>query len=144
MPSKSEQILEKLKSLLVQGCSATVERNSALPEEIPDEGLLIIFDGDPGEPERVLGGFDNVYYQHDIELMLFVDDGDPVQRDQKFDALAGQVGTVLAANPDLEGLVAGLTYARPEVDIEPVLGGPAIKTGTIIITADYESATPLS
>lgn len=54
------------------------------------------------------------------------------------------IGTVLTANPDLEGLVAGLTYGRPEVVTQAVDGGPAIKTGVIIVTAEYEAATPLT
>jgi hypothetical protein len=42
---------------------ATIERNSGLPEKIPAGGLLILRDGDPGEPEQALGGFGNAYYQ---------------------------------------------------------------------------------
>ena len=46
------------------GPGAVVERNSVLPEKIPDGGLIILRDGDPGEPEQALGGFGNAYYQH--------------------------------------------------------------------------------
>ena len=41
-----------------------VERNSVLPEKAPDGGLIILRDGDPGEPEQALGGFGNAYYQY--------------------------------------------------------------------------------
>ncbi len=141
--SKAEVILEKLKTLLEANCTARVERNSVLPEKIPGDGLIVIYDGDPGEPEQVLGGFSSAYYQHDIEVVLYVEKGDPAQRDQEFDSLLQQVGAVLEIYPDLEGLVSGLTYGRPETAIEPVLGGPAIKTATIILTAEYETQTPL-
>ncbi len=76
--------------------------------------------------------------------MVYVEEGNPAQRDQKFDALLLQIGAVLEAHADLDGLVAGLTYSRPEVSIEPVIGGPAIKTGTIILIADYDSLAPLA
>lgn len=145
MPSsKAEEILEKLKTVLGDGCSARVERNSVLPEKIPNDGLIVIYDGDPGDPDLVLGGFGSAYYQHAIEIVVYVEEGNPAQRDQKFDAMLLEIGQALESNPDLDGLVAGLTYSRPEVSIEPVIGGPAIKTGTIILVADYEADTPLS
>jgi hypothetical protein len=40
--------------LLATVLGAVVERNSALPEKIPDCGLIILRDGDPGEPEQAL------------------------------------------------------------------------------------------
>ncbi len=137
-------IFERFKTLLGDGCDARVERNSVLPEKVPGDGLIIIYDGDPGDPDLVLGGFGSAYYQHAIEVVVYVEEGNPTQRDQKFDALLLQIGAVLEAHADLDGLVAGLTYSRPEISIEPVIGGPAIKTGTIILLADYEAETPLS
>ena len=55
--SKAEQVLDALKALLETVPDAVVERNSVLPEKIPDGGLIILRDGDPGEPEQALGGF---------------------------------------------------------------------------------------
>ena len=57
--SKAEQVLDALKALLETVPGAVVERNSVLPEKIPDGGLIILRDGDPGEPEQALGGFGN-------------------------------------------------------------------------------------
>jgi hypothetical protein len=50
--SKAEQVLGALKGLLETLPDAVVERNSVLPEKIPDGGLIILRDGDPGEPEQ--------------------------------------------------------------------------------------------
>lgn len=142
--SRAEEILEKLRTLLTAGCDARVERNSVLPEKIPADGLIVIYDGDPGEPELVLGGFNNAYYDHEIEVVLYIEEGDPAQRDLKFDTMLVQIGLVLEENPKLDGLVAGLSYARPEVAIEPVIGAPAIKTGTLIVMAEYDTSSPLA
>ena len=57
--SKAEQILEGMKASLETIPETVVERNSVLPEKIPDGGLIILHDGDPGEPEQALGGFGN-------------------------------------------------------------------------------------
>jgi hypothetical protein len=53
MPSsKAERVLEALKALLETIPDAVVERNSVLPEKVPAGGLIILRDGDPGEPEQ--------------------------------------------------------------------------------------------
>ena len=73
--SKAEQVLEALRALLGTVPEAVVERNSVLPEKIPAAGLIILRDGDPGEPEQALGGFGNAYYQHAVELEVYVEGG---------------------------------------------------------------------
>ena len=141
--SKAEQVLEALKAVLETISGATVERNSVLPEKIPAGGLIILRDGDPGEPEQSLGGFGSTYYQHAVEVEVYIDEGDAVARDTVFDELLQQIGVVLEANPTLGGLAFGLTYGRPEPAIEAVAGAPAIKTATLTVTVDYEAPSPL-
>jgi hypothetical protein len=122
----------------------TVERNSVLPEKIPDGGLIILRDGDPGEPEQALGGFGSTYYQHAVEVEVYVEEGDAAARDAAFDALLQQIGAALEADPTLGGLAFGLTYGRPEPSIEAVAGARAIKSATLTVTVDYETSAPLS
>jgi SAM-dependent methyltransferase len=55
--SKAEQVLMAIKAVLETVPGAVVERNSVLPEKVPAGGLIILRDGDPGEPEQALGGF---------------------------------------------------------------------------------------
>jgi hypothetical protein len=142
--SKAEQVLEALKALLETVPDAVIERNSVLPEKVPAGGLIILRDGDPGEPEEALGGFGNAYYQHAVEIEVYVQGGDAAARDAAFDALLQQVGTTLEADPTIGGLAFGLTYGRPEPAIEAVSGAPAIKSATLTVTVDYETSAPLS
>ena len=142
--SKAEQVLDALKTRLETVPGAVVERNSVLPEKIPDGGLIILRDGDPGEPEQALGGFGNVYHQHGVEIEVYVEEGDAAVRDAAFDALLQQIGAALEADPTLGGLAFGLTYGRPETSTEAVAGAPAIKTATLSVTVDYESDAPLA
>ncbi|MBT3789098.1 MAG: acyl-CoA transferase [Alphaproteobacteria bacterium] len=143
MVSKSEQVLEAIKALLIPVPDAKVERNTAVPEKIPTGGLIVLRDGDPGEPETALGGFGGVYYSHNIEIELYAEDGDATARDAAFDNLVQSIGTVLEADPTLGGLAFGMSYGRPDIDTEAVAGAPAIKTGTIIVTIEYETTSPL-
>ena len=142
--SKAEEVLEAVRLMLGALPSSAVERNTVLPEKIPAGGLIILRDGDPGEPEQALGGFGSVYYRHAVEIEAYVEEGDAAVRDAAFDALLQQIGTALQADPTLGGLVFGLSYGRPEPAIEAVGGAPAIKTATLTVTVDYESITPLS
>jgi len=142
--SKAEQVLEAIKALLKTLPGVTIERNSVLPEKVPAGGLLILRDGDPGEPEQALGGFGNAYYRHAVEIEVHVEEGDAAARDAAFDNLLQQIGAALEADPTLGGLAFGLTYGRPEPAIEAIAGAPAIKSATLSVTVDYESDAPLS
>ena len=144
MSSRAEAILQGLRSVLSGINGATVERNSVLPEKIPAGGLIILRDGDPGEPEQALGGFGSTYYQHAVEVEVYVEEGDAAARDAAFDALLQQIGEALEMDPTLGGLAFGLTYGRPEPTIEAVAGAPAIKRATLTVTVDYETDAPLS
>jgi hypothetical protein len=141
--SKAEQVLDALKTLFETVPAALVERNSVLPEKVPAGGLIILRDGDPGEPEQALGGFGNAYYQHAVEIEIYIEEGDAAARDVAFDDLLQQIGAALEADPTLGGVAFGLTYGRPEPSIEAVAGAPAIKSATLTVAVDYESATLL-
>jgi len=97
--SKAEQVLDALKALLETVPDAVVERNSVLPEKIGG-GLIILRDGDPGNPEQALGGFGSTYYQHAVEGPDGVQASFDFRR-AKNDA-AGRMLTVTLTN-DLDG-----------------------------------------
>ncbi len=137
--SKTEQVLTALTARLRTVPGPKVERNTSAPERIPKGGLIVLRDGDPGEPEQTLGGIGGVYYSHAVEIEVYVEAGEAAARDAAFDALVRNIGAALDADPTLGGLAFGMTTARPGIDTEAVIGAPAIKTGII----EYESATPL-
>ena len=143
MPSKIEQILTALTERLRAVSKAKVERNTAVPEKIPAGGLIVLRDGDPGEPEQALGGIGSVYYSHAVEIEVYVEAASAGKRDAAFDVLVQKIGAVLDADPTLGGLAFGMTTARPEIDTEAVAGASAIKAGVIEVIVDYETETPL-
>ena len=148
--SSTEDVLEALKTLLATATGAggaledvTVLRNTAIPEAISEAGLVIIRDGNPGEPERVLGGFDDVYYDHAIDIEVYVQDADDADRDEKFAAVVSGIGTVLQENRTLADTADGIDYGQPSAGIEAVEGFADIKSGTITVTASYYASSPL-
>ena len=142
--SKAEQVLDALKALLETVPDAVVERNSVLPEKVPAGGLIILRDGDPGELEQALGGFGSTYYQHAVEVEVYVEGGDAAVRDTTFDDLLQRIGTAFDADPTLSGLAFGMSYGRPNTSIEAVAGAPAIKSATLSVIVDYETDAPLA
>lgn len=143
--SKAEDIMDALKTLLATGVSPVeVLRNSAIPEKIPADGLVILRDGDPGDPEQSLGGFDNCYYEHAVEIEVYVAHDDRAERDTLYDGLLQLIGIALKSDTTLGGLVYGSVYGRPSPQIEPVEGGKDIKACVLPVTLHYETDSPLA
>jgi hypothetical protein len=66
VPTPRETILVALHARL-SALPATALRGDVLPERVPAAGLLILRDGEPGEPEVTLSPL-RYHYQHRAEL----------------------------------------------------------------------------
>lgn len=152
MSTKSETVLGALKTQLEAyfadgelwtGDTITVDRNAAEPEEIAGGGLVIIRDGDPGQPDQALGQVGGCYYQHSIEIEIYVQDGLRAARDALYSALLAGVGAALEADKTLDGNVLGMIYGPPEPLTTLVEGAGDIKSGVIRPVVDYEASSPL-
>ena len=139
MPSTREAILSALHALL-QTQAAPVLRGEILPERVPAAGLLILRDGDPGEPAVTLSPL-RYHYQHRAEVEAVVQAG--ADRDAAFDTLARAVGTVLAADRTLGGLCDWAEAEAPRPVDLTVDGAAALKAAVIPIVLHYASAEPL-
>ena len=139
MPTPRETILQALHSLL-QTQAAPVLRGEVLPERVPAAGLLILRDGDPGEPEVTLSPL-TYHYQHRAEIEAVVQGAD---RDAAFDTLAAGVGTALAADRTLGGLCDWVEAEAPRPIDLPVEGAATLKAAVIPVALHYTSADPLS
>jgi len=103
MPTPRETILQALLAALQTMPGATVLRGEVLPERIPAEGLLILRDGEPGDPEVTLSPL-RYHYQHRAEIEVIVQGKTPAVRAIAFDTLVQDIGTALAADRTLGGL----------------------------------------
>ena len=138
-------IIDALNSLLSSSLSGvTVLINVDTPEKIPSGGLVIVRDGDPGEPEEVLGGFRSCYYTHQIEVEIFCQLGNVIERDEAYDNLIEQIGAAIESDRSLGGLCQNMTYGYPQPNTNDVTGAAGIKSAVLNIVVEYETATPLS
>ena len=139
MPTTRETILTALHARL-QSLAATVLRDEVLPERIPPAGLIVLRDGQPGEPEITLSPL-RYQYQHRAELEVIVQT--PGNRATAFDTLIAAVGTALAADRTLGGLCNWVEAEAPaSVDL-PVDGAVALKAAVVTVVLHYTTADPL-
>jgi hypothetical protein len=139
MPTTRETILSAL-HVLLQTQPAPVLRGEVLPERVPAAGLLILRDGDPGEPAVTLSPL-RYHYQHHAEVEVVVQTG--AGRDTAFDALAAGVGTALAADRTLGGLCDWVEAEAPRPVDLAIDGGATIKAAVIPVVLHYSSFDPL-
>ncbi|WP_323042919.1 acyl-CoA transferase [Gemmobacter sp.] len=138
MPSTREAILAALHARL-SALPATALRGDVLPERLPAAGLLILRDGEPGEPEVTLSPL-RYHYQHRAEVEAVVQG---TRRDPGFDTLCASVGAALAADRTLGGLCDWLEAEAPRPVDLPVDGAASLKAAVIPIILHYSTADPL-
>ena len=139
MPTTRETILAALLAQL-QSLAATVLRDEVLPERIPLAGLIILRDGQPGEPELTLSPL-RYHFQHRAELEVIVQAAN--DRATVFDTLIAAIGTALATDRTLGGLCDWVEAEAPaSVDL-PVEGAVALKAAVITVVLHYTTADPL-
>jgi hypothetical protein len=136
--TKREQVLAALaQALTVPGI--WVRRNDADLAEIPPDGLVVLHDGSPGQPDVTLSPLE-YHYQHRAELDVMVvedDSNDP------FDALAARIGQALDADRTLGGLCDWIEAEAPAPADVPVEGAAPIRAATITIVLHYSTPDPL-
>ena len=140
MPTTRETILTALHARL-QPLAALTLRDEVLPERIPAAGLIILRDGQPGEPEVTLSPL-RYHYQHRAELEVVVQAG--TGRASAFDDLIAAIGAALEADRTLGGLCDWVEPDAPaSVDL-PVDGASALKAAVIPVVLHYSTADPLA
>ena len=140
MPTTRETVLAALFGRL-QPLAATVLRDEVLPERVPPAGLIILRDGQPGDPEVTLSPL-RYHYQHRAELEVIVQT--PANRATAFDTLIAAIGTALATDRTLGGLCDWVEAEAPaSVDL-PVDGAVSLKAAVVTVVLHYSTSNPLA
>ena len=138
MRTPRETILAALHARL-QSLAALTLRDEVLPERIPSAGLIILRDGQPGEPEVTLSPL-RYHYQHRAEIEAVVQGA---SRDTAFDTLCASIGAALAADRTLGGLCDWVEAEAPQPVDLPVDGAASLKAAVIPVVLHYSTADPL-
>lgn len=140
MSTTRETILAALHARL-QTLSVTVLRDEVSPERIPSAGLIILRDGQPGEPDVTLSPL-RYHYQHRAELELVVQAAK--ERATAFDTLIAAIGAALESDRTLGDLCDWIEPEAPtSVDL-PIEGAAALKAAVVTVVLHYTTTGPLA
>jgi hypothetical protein len=140
MSTTRETVLAALYARL-QPLAALTLRDEILPERIPDAGLIILRDGQPGEPEVTLSPL-RYHYQHRAEMEVIVQA--PNGRATAFDSLIASIGTAVQTDRTLGGLCDWIEPEAPASVEIPIEGAAALKAAVITVVLHYSTLGPLS
>ena len=140
MPSHREQVLQALFVQLQRIPLIKCERNRLRPDRIPPEGLLILRDGDIGEPEVLLSPLSYIW-THMAKIEAYTASGN---LDAHMDGLLLSIGLALDENPRLSGLIDLMEISAPDFNEAAPEGGSDVKAALVSIKLIYETAHPLT
>ena len=138
MPTSRETILAALHTRLL-ALPATALRGEVLPERVPAAGLMILRDGEPGDPEVTLSPL-RYHYLHRAEIEAVVQGPD---RDADFDTLTASIGAALTEDRTLGGLCDWVEAEAPQPVDLPVEGAASLKAAVIRVSLFYTTSDPL-
>jgi hypothetical protein len=138
MPTRRDTVLAALQARL-STLPATTLRGEVLPERVPANGLMILRDGEPGQPEVTLSPL-SYHYQHRAEIEAVAQGAD---RDAAFDTLCASIGVALAADRTLGGLCDWVEPEAPRPVDLPIEGAASLKAAVIPVVLHYSTADPL-
>lgn len=142
MSTTRETILKALLTELKTISGPTVLRGDVLPERVPSGGLIILRDGNPGDPEVTMSPL-AYYFEHRAEIEVIVQGKTPTARATAFDTLVANIATALGSDRTLGGLCDWTEAHAPEPADLPIEGGQALKAATIPVTLTYTTVDSL-
>jgi hypothetical protein len=140
MPTARETILRALHARL-QTQPMPVLRGEVLPERVPAAGLLILRDGEPGEPAVTLSPL-RYHYQHRVEVEAVVQSA--TDRDATFDMLVAAIGAAITMDRTFGGLCDWAEAEAPRPVDLAVDGAASLKAAVVAIVLHYSASDPLA
>ena len=144
MTSRREQVIDAVKALVAAALpNADVKRNLAKAERIPPGGLVIVRDGEPGEPEAMLSPLTYIY-THRIPIEVAAYETASKSREKVLDEMLGAIGAALAADRTLGGRCDFIEAEAPSTDDVEAAGARAGRWADAAIIAVYGTTDPLN
>lgn len=144
MTSKREAVIAAIEVLIAAALpTAAVKRNLAKAERIPGGGLVVIRDGDPGEPEVTLSPL-TYHYEHRIVVEIAVNEAAGSPRENALDAIMQAIGGAVAEYRTLGGLCDWIEAQAPATDNAEAMGAAPVRFALLTIVAAYASSDPLN
>jgi hypothetical protein len=143
MTSKREAVLDAITARIAAALpGADVKRNLAKAERIGSGGLVVIRDGDPGEPEITLSPL-SYLFSHRIAVEIAAYESATLSREAVIDGMLSTIGAALAADRSLDGLCDWIEAEAPVTDDVETHGALPGRVAEFMILAIYATPDPL-
>ena len=122
------------------------DRNRTIPwNAMPANGLVVLRDGDVGDPVEVTLSPTRYAYEHRAEVEVIVPGKTPALRDGNLDTVLTKIDTAVSADRTLSGAVDFVRTMAPE-QFEDLVeeGAEDLRAAIVPIMLHYETTNPLS
>lgn len=137
--SKRESAIKAFIGILRSAGTFEVQRNTAIPTTPLSVGLVVVRDGDCGDPEITMSPTE-YHYEHKIALEVFAVG---VDLDLSLDTLLGQIANLVEADKTLGGAVDSLYLIAPNFDLT-VDSSIRCKAASINAAVFFSTYSPLN
>lgn len=141
--SKREQVLQALYNKLLALTDIDIRRNVSLPVKISSSGLVVLRDGNIGDPEVLLSPACYVFH-HRAEIEVMVQKDEDADNDARLDYLLERIGRLIMVDVTLSGMIDYMHAEPPEFIEQPVEGGLTIKAAIVPVVLEYVSDSNLT
>lgn len=142
--SNLETALKALATLLEAAVSpAGFKRNEPEPSDIPKDGMVVLLDGDLGEPDVLLGNPVTYGHVNEAEIAIFYKSHKPADRTTGVDGIMQKIVAGVAADETLGGKVDMVTLEPPEKEERHIEGGTSVKAAGVLAIMEFDSTSPL-
>lgn len=143
MPSKREEALDALYEAIRAVAGPEVRRGGELPSRVPAGGLMILRDGDPGEPEVTLCPL--VYeYTHRAEVEVILQPPVSANAADVMDDLLVRLGEAIEVDRTLGGTCLWVEPAAPITSDLALEGVAGITAAVVPVELIYITTGPLA
>lgn len=135
--TKREAVLSALFAVIEGAVGVECRRNAAMPMSLPAVGLVIMRDGEPGQPQWSLSPRTQ-FYEHRVEIEVLVEQPSSGSGEALLDDLLASIAVALsAADQSLGGVADHLSWSAPETSILVADGTAPVMTARIPVIVEY-------
>jgi len=140
----AERVLAAIDTMIAVALPyADVQRNADKPVELSSDGLVIIRDGDPGEPEVYLSPL-TYNFQHRVEIEVAARDFRDTSGHELLNQMLEAIGAAVESNRTLGGVALWLEPEAPVLAAVESFGSAPIHWADLTLVAHYITSNPLT
>lgn len=146
MSSKRAQVQAGVRALIAAAVPLAEVKGldaAPFPERIPAQGLAIVREGDPGQPEVDLSPV-TYHWEHAIPVEVAAIAGGGKTAAAALDTMLAAIGAAVAADRTLGGLCDWIDVLEPSIEDIAAAGTSPAKGAELSILASYSTTTPLN